>query len=324
MRLPRTSLLITATLALCLSLTACGGTSGTTSSTAQSPEPVVEEDPAAAFVGSWEFAEGEFGGDTYTEEDYDAMAELGVHVMLNLDDQGNACLSMAEEAMDGTWEVTGTDEATLDLGGDVTMSIGDDGRMTLANDEAGEYMVFEKTSDTPDMSAADSADSGKSDLPEGFGDGADDSGDGSADEGTVSDDGYRQRFDSTEVAAQDLYAMGVTQTAPLGVVVADDDTAGIAITGIGEDFEGDTGYLMQIENRTDQDLYIENLETTLDDADVYDEATVARVIPAGTTKTAFFFFDRGTCTVTEASSCEFALGLFTIDQDIVALYTGSV
>lgn len=319
MRLSRNTLSVAAALVLSLALVACGGTSGTTSQTAQEPEPAVEEDPTAAFVGSWEFSSGEFGGDSYTEEDYDAMVELGVSLTLDLDDQGNARLVMADESMDGTWELVESGKATLDLGGEVSMAIGDDGRMTLTNDEAGEYMIFEKTSDTPDLSATDSAEVGeKSDFPEGFGDGASD-----ADDAGDTDD-YTQRFDSSEVVGQDLYAEDVTQSASLDVTVADDDTARIVVTGIGKDFEGDTGYLMEIENRTDQDLYIENLETTLDGEDAYDEATVARVIPAGTTKAAFFYFDQDYFTVTGSSSCEFAVGLFDIDQNIVALYTGSV
>lgn len=122
----------------------------------------------------------------------------------------------------------------------------------------------------------------------------------------------------------DGYAADVTVTEPLDVTIADDETSLIRVTGVGSDFEGDTGYLMTIENRSSEDLVFTNVSTTLDGADVYMDATLARPAHAGETVNAFFFFDQDAATVTASSSCEFTVAAVDQAGTPVAFYDASI
>lgn len=143
-------------------------------------------------------------------------------------------------------------------------------------------------------------------------------------DGSDASDEMSTLFDDETLAAQKLYVTSVTKTAELSVPVADDDTVRITVVGVGEDFEGDTGYLIEVENRTDSDLVVGNATTELDGADVYDAATLVCPVKAGETNLGFFFFDQSAATVTEASSCEALLALMDASENLLGAYTMSV
>ena len=122
----------------------------------------------------------------------------------------------------------------------------------------------------------------------------------------------------------EAYVQGVTETASLDVAICDDDVACIRVVGLGEDSEGDTGYLLEIENRTATPFAALNLDTTLDGVDVYDYATLGCPVRAGETARAFFYFEREACVVTPESACEFSVLLLSEEGEFVGYYQASV
>ena len=94
--------------------------------------------------------------------------------------------------------------------------------------------------------------------------------------------------------------------------------------GVGADFEGETGYLMSFENRTDQDLVFTNISTTLEGEDVYYDATLARPVRAGETVQGFFYFDASLGEVTSASSCSFSIMAIDRSDAPVAVYSATL
>lgn len=297
--------------ALSVSLVACGGGSGT-------PDLAEMRDE---FVGTWELVSMETESTTYDEDDVASMAEAGMLVTLDLDEGGDLIYNELGTQHEGTWSVESEDALELDIAGSTIDVPYANDQLTL--DVPAGIMTFEKASDTPNMDRQpeDNAGGALTDEEDQKDDekDVDDSDSGDTDLGELAD-----RFTDEAIVAQDLYVMDIEKTADLDVTMADDETARIVVTGIGTDFEGDTGYMLTIENRSDQDLYIENIATELDGEDVYDYATVARVIKAGETADAFLFFDSSVCTVTEDSSCYFAVGLFDIDANIVAAYEATI
>ena len=112
---------------------------------------------------------------------------------------------------------------------------------------------------------------------------------------------------------------------PLDITIWDDDMVLVKITGIGEDFEGDTGYLLSIENRSDTDFVVTNLTTTLDGEDVWYDATFYGPCLAGQSTEAFFYFDADNVgTITSSSNVEFDLGLVDANEDVVGFTSVSM
>lgn len=297
-------------LALSVSLVACGG--GDTSAPA-GPAPE-EQEQAVSFVGSWELDSAEFSDGSYTSDDVDDMADLGLTVTLDLSEDGSATIDMfGSETLEGTWEESGSDGITITVDGEPIEATYDGTLLTLTNN--GETMSFAKVSDTP--GSADADDGSASDPLGGLsgGDLLDDS-DSSGE--------MAELFEEDSLLAQDVYASSVTKTAELNVTVADDDTARITVVGIGEDYEGDTGYLIEVENRTDTDFVVGNATTELGGVDVYDDATFVRPVKAGETALGFFFFDQDVATVTADSSCEASFAILDVSDNLLGVYTMSL
>lgn len=308
MRIARTVVTALGALALSVSLVACGG--GDTSTPA-GPAPE-EQEQTVSFVGSWELDSAEFSDGSYTSDDIDDMADLGLTVTLDLSEDGTATIDMfGSETLEGTWEESGSDGITITVDGEPVDATYDGTLLTLTND--GETMSFAKVSDTPGSAGAGNA----TDPLEGLSgeellDGSDSSGE------------MAELFDEDTLLAQDVYVSSVTKTAELNVTVADDDTARITVVGIGEDFEGDTGYLIEVENRTDTDFVVGNATTELGGVDVYDDATFVRPVKAGETALGFFFFDQDVATVTAKSSCEASFAILDTSENLLGVYTMSL
>lgn len=290
---------------LAVALVACGG----------APSGPDLEALATQFVGTWEMSSAEFTDQSVSEDDYELIAGMGMHVTLDLDGSGNILLDAFGQQIEGTWEIKDESTVSVTIEGDtVDMPYVDD-VLTLEYD--GESMNFKKLDDEPDMDRDPSENSGGGTLE-------------SLDE-ELRDDVTQDTPSSVSdlltdesMLAQQLYAESVTVSAPLSVVVADDETCRIEITGVGEDFEGDSGYLVSFENRSDQDLVITNVTTTLDGTDVWDDATLFSAAHSGDTTMSFFFFDQSLGEITESSVCEFGIGVMTADESPVAFYSASL
>lgn len=297
--------------ALTVSLVACGGT----------PAGPNLDELAGEFVGTWELSHAEFDEGPVSEEDYDAVSELGMHVTLDLDDSGDILLDAFGSQYEGTWEIKDESTVTVTLDGEsVDMPYADD-ELTL--EYQGETMYFEKVSDEPNMDRDPSENSGSS-ADSSVDDNLDDlegieGGDTSSVE-TISD-----LLNEEQILNQQLYASSVDVVEPLDITIWDDDMVLVKITGIGEDFEGDTGYLLSIENRSDTDFVVTNLTTTLDGEDVWYDATFYGPCLAGQSTEAFFYFDADNVgTITSSSNVEFDLGLVDANEDIVGFTSVSM
>ena len=315
MRATRNAVALAGALALAVTLAACGGT----------PAGPDLEKLRTEFVGSWELESAEFDDQSISEEDYDSMSEtLDMHVTLDLSDEGELLVDAFGSQQEGSWEIKDEDTLTLTLGDEGVDVPYEDERLTLTYD--GETMVFSKVSDEPVMDRDPSVNAGGGsldqfdDLP--VEDTDDDPIDDTLDEGDTSL--ADELFTDEMYTWADTYAADVTVSEPLDVTVGDDDTALVKIVGVGADFEGETGYLMSFENRTDQDLVFTNISTTLEGEDVYYDATLARPVRAGETVQGFFYFDASLGEVTSASSCSFSIMAIDRSDAPVAVYSATL
>ena len=291
--------------ALTVSLVACGG----------APAGPNLDELAGEFVGTWEMSHAEFEEGPISEEEYDAVTDLGMHVTLDLDESGDILLDAFGSQYNGTWEIKDEGTVTVTLDGEsVDMPITDD---ELVLEYMGETMYFEKVSDEPNMDRDPSENSGGAEVEGTVDENLDDleevEGTGSGEIETISD-----LLTEEQVLNQQLYAASVTVTEPLDVTIWDDDMVLVKIIGIGEDFEGDTGYLMSIENRSDTDFVVTNLTTELEGEDVWYDATFYGPCLAGQSTEGYFYFDLDNVgTITSASNVTFDLGLVDANEDII-------
>ena len=300
------------TLSLCLALAACGGSSA--------PSETDLSELRDEFVGTWELVSMETESATYDEDDVASMAEAGMLVTLDLDEDGNLIYNEVGNQQDGSWSVT--DEATLsfELGGSKIDVPYDDDLLTL--EASGTTMVFEKASDEPNMDREPSDNVGEVaeevvDAPVDL----DDLDDGDSD---VDVDDFSYLFSDDMIFMERMLTVAATQTAPLDITVADDDVALVKITGIAEDPDTDTGYLVHVENRTDTDFVLVNVATTLDGVDVYDYATLFCTVRAGESTDGFFYFDHEVAVVSESSSAEVMFAALDINQNPMGIYSTTI
>lgn len=299
-------------LALTVSLVACGGT----------PAGLNLEELAGEFVGTWEMSHAEFEEGPVAEEDYDALADLGLHVTLDLGESGDILFDAFGSQFEGTWEIKDESTITATLDGEsVDMPVEDD---ELVLDYMGETMYFEKVSDEPNMDRDPSENAGGATVDEDLSENLDDleeiEGTGSGEVENIGD-----LLDEEQILNQQLYAASVDVVEPLDITVWDDDMVCVTITGIGEDYEGDTGYLMHVENRSDTDFIVTNISTTLDGEDIWYDATYYGPCLAGDTSDGFFFFDLANVgQITSESNVEFELVLVDADENVLGLTTVSM
>ncbi|MCI8425144.1 MAG: hypothetical protein HFJ72_05725 [Adlercreutzia sp.] len=116
--------------ALCLALAGCaGGTNG-------------GGDNAANFQGDWVLSGGTSDGQELTAESISAMEEMGLYVYLQLNEGGNAVVSLFGTNVEGTWEAKDATTASLTLEGDTEDVVLQDGELVLAVD--GNSLKFKK------------------------------------------------------------------------------------------------------------------------------------------------------------------------------------
>lgn len=284
------------------------------------------------YVGSWELNSGTFDEGEVSEEDYQEMVDtLDMHTTLDLDPEGNLLVDAFGSQQTGTWMMDDETTLVLTLDGEDAEAVLEDDLLTLSYE--GESLSFEKVSDTPDMDRDPSENAGRGAEVLGLGDDPEDV-DGPEDVATPEQDVEEEYGDLSDLVEglfsdvmfdwSEAYVRSVTETAPLDVAICDDDVACIRVVGLGEDSEGDTGYLLEIENRTATPFAALNLDTTLDGVDVYDYATLGCPVRAGETARAFFYFEREACVVTPESACEFSVLLLSEEGEFVGYYLAGV
>lgn len=300
-----------AALALSVTLAACGGGGG-------APAERDLGELRDEFVGTWELVSAESDEQDWDEDTVRSMADEGLLVTLDLDEDGNLIYNEVGNQQEGSWSVKDEDTLAIEIdGSSVDVPFKDD-QLTL--EASSMTMVFEKTSDRPDMDRQPDDNAG--DVAEDIVDDIDiDPDDGSGD---VDTNDFSYLFSDDMVFMQEMIYAAATQTAPMDVTVADDDVALVKVTGLAEDLEGDTGYLVHIENRTGTDFVLANVTTTLDGADVYDYATLFCTVRAGESADGFFYFDHDVVTVTEGSTVEVMFGALDIDQNPLAVYSATL
>lgn len=270
-------------------------------------------------VGSWELESAEFDDGSVGAGDLEELAARGMRVTLDLDDDGTLLIDAFGQQQTGLWELRDPETVSLTLEDETVRAPIADERLTLVYD--GETMVFAKVSDEPNMDRDPSENAG--DLGEGLGEKGDGS-DGPGGPGDSADDEFSQLFSDEMMVWQQLYVSSVELEVPLDLTVGDDEVALVRVTGIGVDVEGDTGYLVSVENRTDTDLILTNTQTLLDGEDVWADATLSCVVRAGDTADGFLYVDRGVATVTEDSSCEVSLVAMDREENVLVTYDATI
>lgn len=294
--------------ALAAMLGACGGgaTDGVDIPSLESLE--------AGFVGTWEIESATSTDGDITADDIEAMNDLGMNVTVDLGDDGTMLIDVFGDQTTGTWEIKDENTLTLSVEGEPLDAPVEDGMLTLSYE--GQTMTFEKIDEEPNLDRDPSENAGGVTDMEDTVESQIEDVDDVSDLGSEMDELFSPESD----LAMTAYAEGVTVDAPLDVTVADDETALIKITGVGTDYEGDTGYLVTVENRTGANFVAMNFETSVDGQYVDDYATLVRPVPAEESRSAFFFFDAQAVSVSADSSCTATIVLFDESLNPVGMY----
>lgn len=266
------------------------------------------------FVGTWEMHSATFEDGPVTNEDYQELTGYGMHTTLDLDDDGELLIDAFGNQYFGTWKIKDERTLSLTIDGDAVDAPFEDGMLTISYD--GESMVFEKTDTMPNMDR---------DPSENAGDFSDFEDTEETEETTSTTDDTSDFFSAETDFYVNSYVSDVTEDSPLNVVVADDENLSITVYAVGTDYEGDTGYLMTVENKTDEDLVVLGTSFTVNGTSVSDDyATLARPVPAGQTRKAFLFFDQDVATVSEGSTCTGMIGAFDASDNNAGIYDLSI
>lgn len=135
--------------AICLALVGCGAGDGGDSS-------------KDALVGTWNLVSMTRDGSVTDEADIKALADLGLEVNVEVNEDGTLALTLFGEPTNGTWEASGDLEGTIKMeDSEMTYSLEDE-KLTIVDNESS--MTFEKAKESDDSS--DAAESGESEEPE--------------------------------------------------------------------------------------------------------------------------------------------------------------
>lgn len=126
-------------MALCVALVGCagGGTNG---------------DAAANFQGDWMLSGGNNDGQELDAESIDAMEQMGLYVYIQLNEGGNAVISLFGTNTDGTWEAKDANTVALTFEGDTADATLEGDELVLAVD--GSSLKFKKGEIPADALAA--------------------------------------------------------------------------------------------------------------------------------------------------------------------------
>ncbi len=177
------------------------------------------KDPKANFVGSWELSGGTSEGEELTEEYMEMFKEWGVNIIPVLNEDGTGSLDLFSEVDDLKWEAKDATTASITVGKDTTDVKLEDGKLIL--EEGEDKLIFTKSD--KDLSGTVKKDREAAEKEEEI------------DEAVEDDD-----TENIEISP--------------AVTVADDDLCTITVTEKFKDERGDTGFVVNITNKSDKDL----------------------------------------------------------------------
>lgn len=94
---------------------------------------------------------------------------------------------------------------------------------------------------------------------------------------------------SEQIAGTQKYVDNVKKTGDKTEVLIDTDKITVTVTGIGVDFENSNGYMVEVVNKTDTNIFIQSTDTTVGSDEL---SLFVNAAPNATTK-GFAFFDPG-------------------------------
>ena len=144
MNIKKLGVLVCCVLALCLGL-ALAGCDG-------------EEASKKAFAGEWQVVDMEQDGEITTADDMALLRSLGLDVILSLNDDLSASLSIFGSKGEGTWQPETSTKATFVLDGqDIEMTIEDDQLTLVQNTTTMNFVRSEEAEDSDDADDAEDA-----------------------------------------------------------------------------------------------------------------------------------------------------------------------
>lgn len=128
-------------MALCVALVGCagGGTNG-------------GGDNAATFQGDWMLSGGQNDGQELDAESIEAMEQMGLYVYMQLNEGGNAVISLFGNSVDGTWEAKDATTVAITFEGDTADATLEGDELVLAVE--GNSLKFKKGEIPADALAA--------------------------------------------------------------------------------------------------------------------------------------------------------------------------
>jgi len=124
---------------LCVALGGCGC----------SNSGAITEEPAG-FAGYWRLTSAVTDGEELTADDLAEMGEYGSYVLLALNEDGTATMSVLGEEVEGTWTTEDDVEGTLSFDEDVALSV-DDNTLTLTDGD--DTMTFARIDEASYLAA---------------------------------------------------------------------------------------------------------------------------------------------------------------------------
>lgn len=240
----RVSLLVASALALMLSfaLVGCGG----------------GEDYAANFQGTWKVCSIEGEDEGATDEDIAMLEDLGLIVLLNLNEDKSASLDVFGDIEEGTWEAKSATECSVTIDGDTITGTLADGKLTLADDYASMTFVKLEGAEAEAAAAASAAAAAEAEAA--------------------------AAPPNDEVIVDENFA---------AVTLVDDEVCTITATGKMTDEWGDSGYVVDVVNKTDATIFVSFIPGSTVNGAQHDFWGSATVKP-GETKTDAFLYSDGT------------------------------
>jgi hypothetical protein len=194
---------------------------------------------AADFEGTWSIIDYRTNGESLTEDQLAIVQALGIY--LNLGQDGTGSLELLGDEIPATWEATADKVATItidekdsaDFAGEDEIRIDGEGHLTMKS--AVDSLTFEKI----DPSQKSKADLGSLATPE-------------------------VPLEATDEAAAGKAAASTTTVTPVTVLsdatelddkIASDDRVEIRAIAKGA-YDGDLGYLIEVENKGDDNLFV--------------------------------------------------------------------
>ena len=148
-------------LALSFALVGCGGgNSGSAGGDSGATTQQAQTNPADNFVGTWEVSGMVSDGQPYSADDLQAMKDMGMNIILTLNEDGSATIDMFGEILNGSWDCASETDGTLTFEGDSVSITVSDGTLTFIVDDNNSMSFTRTNAATTGNAAATSAGAG--------------------------------------------------------------------------------------------------------------------------------------------------------------------